>query len=74
MRLIPFERSMGCVGRDYAKLDMLWVYPSFQNQGIGTKILLDGLERIDKLHLQYALTVSENGMKLYKKHDSKLKT
>ncbi|KAE8454006.1 hypothetical protein EG329_007782 [Mollisiaceae sp. DMI_Dod_QoI] len=56
-----------CKGKDYAKLSVLVVSPSYQRRGIGAKILEHGLKEVDKLGLQCVLGASKEGLGLYTK-------
>ncbi|CAG8976486.1 hypothetical protein HYALB_00005983, partial [Hymenoscyphus albidus] len=51
----------------YAKLHTLIIHPAYQRLGIGTRLLQQGLEEVDRLHLQCVLGASPEGKGLYER-------
>jgi GNAT superfamily N-acetyltransferase len=50
-----------------SELELLYVIPKHQRQGVGRLLLEDGLKRVDELGFQCVLTASEDGFELYQK-------
>lgn len=56
------------LGAPYAYMLMLSVAPEVQRQGIGSALILKGLEEVDRLGWHTYISASPAGLGLYKKH------